>query len=280
MLLKPFALLFSAVFGPRSVSTSDGKRVSNATVLTLFVVCILLPAFLIFALARARSEARKTSCQSNIGQIGNVFREFTADQSYFPELAAIPGVLMFRNESGGTPHLPPVYPEYLPEPRLLHCPGTDIDLPLGSDPVALINDHSYFYLGYAVMNDGQMQAFAEAYKQRLATGLPFDSDLDVAPGQGTGGGSKILRLRLEVEGNTSAGVVDDTGHLSRNIQSQIPILWDRNAHPPQLEGIASFFRMRSGITVLYLDGHREYKHFGEWPATVETMRILEELDSL
>ena len=55
-----------------------------------------------------------------------------------------------------------VFPRYLADPRALVCPEDgdaaaliDTDAPIAAE--VLIDDHSYFYLGYAVTNDAEMR---------------------------------------------------------------------------------------------------------------------------
>ena len=47
----------------------------------------------------------------------------------------------------------------------------------------MVDDHSYLYLGYMILSDADVKAFADAYRQRLADGLPFDEDLRTSDGE-------------------------------------------------------------------------------------------------
>ena len=166
-----------------------------------------------------------------------------------------------------------IYPEYLTDATILMCPS-DMDWGLleqepGEDGwQRLLDDHSYFYLGYAVMSDAEMEAFAAAYGARVAAGLRFDEDLEVDAGTGTAGGGVLYRLR---EGIARVAASDPQSLLDAAVaKSQIPVLIERtdNHLPP-------------GGNVLFMDGHVEFSRYpGKWPMTEETVEILEALDAL
>lgn len=243
----------------------------------LFFVLIaaagIMAAILLPSLSRAREAARRASCQNNLKQVGIVFKMFANESrgELYPELSPEPGRLMFANESSGGEH--PVYPEYLTDATILMCPS-DMDWGLleqepGEDGwQRLLDDHSYFYLGYAVMSDAEMAAFAEAYGARVAAGLRFDEDLEVDAGTGTAGGGVLYRLR---EGIARVAASDPQSLLDAAVaKSQIPVLIERtdNHLPP-------------GGNVLFMDGHVEFIRYpGKWPMTEETVEILEALDAL
>ncbi len=226
---------------------------------------ILLPA-----LSRARESARRSSCPNNLKQMGLVFKMFANESpgGVYPALSSEPGRLMCANE---TPLLPnPVYPEYLTDPHVLLCPS-DPDAPHDEalqGPEEILDDRSYFYLGYSITNDDEMEAFAEAYKRALEEGRGFDEDLPAPPGRGSGGGDTFLRLREGVERFVMTDVNNPAA--ASQIQSCIPVLMDRlGNHVP------------GGANVLYLDGHVDFIRYpGAWPMTEKTVRILEELDGL
>jgi len=246
-----------------------GLVLGYANILVMMLALMTLPIMLP-ALARAREAARRASCANNMKQVGLVFKMFASEHGgEFPELSSEPGRLMFANEGSDAEY--PVFPEYLTDLSILFCPSDVGDVHLledSTDPDRLIDDQSYFYLGYVVMNDVEVQAFAEAYRERISRGLKFDQDLDVPEGTGTGGGNRILRL---IEGVERSGVTDTTNAAaSAMVQSSMPILIERpENHIP------------GGGNVLFMDGHVEFvKYPGQWPMTETTIRTLESLDTL
>jgi prepilin-type processing-associated H-X9-DG protein len=127
-----------------------------------------------------------------------------------------------------------------------------------------MNDHSYFYLGYAVTTDAEVEAFASAYEDHVSQGYMFDGDLDAPGGTGTGGGDKIYRLREGIE----RSVRGEAG--ARIVQAAIPVLIERPEH-----------HLPGGGNVLYMDGHVEFLRYpGKWPMTERTIGMLESLDGL
>ncbi len=247
--------------------------VVGAVAILMIMVMGILAAILLPALARAREAARRASCANNLKQMGLVYKMFANEnrQELYPELSDEAGRLMFSLY--GAAGAQSVYPVYFYDLQLLLCPS-DSDHELGeepgavSDPELLIDDHSYFYLGYVVTNDRELAAFAEAYKTHVAGGKEFLDDLPVPEGTGTAGGDAILRIREGVE-RFMIGDPGDLGGMAR-AQSDIPIMIERpENHVP------------GGGNVLYLDGHVEFVHYpGEWPMTEETIAILESLDAL
>lgn len=200
-----------------------------------------------FLFSGPRSSAQRASCQNNLKQWGLVFKMYANESKdeMFPELSSDPGMLMFSNQGG-------VYPNYCTDLSILSCPVAFRG--------AVMDDHSYFYLGYVVTNDEEMAAFVEAYKQRMDEGLAFDEDLPVPPGKVPG--DTLYRLREGVERDVSrpAG-----GRLS---QSTIPVMIERTGH-----------HVPEGANVLYMDGHVEYLPYpGKWPMTEETITLLESMD--
>lgn len=237
----------------------------NIVVVFLLFVSLLsaLPAMTLPALSEGRGAARRASCQNNLKQMGIVFKMFSMEsrEKLYPELSSEAGRLMFANK--GTNLKYPVFPEYLVDMAVLICPS-DRDRGLAAKPGAnsdltLMDDHSYFYLGYMVASDEEVKAFADVYKTRVAEGLAFDEDLTVPEGMGNAGGDTIYRVR--------EGIERELGH---GTQSSFPVLIERpENHVPK------------GGNVLYMDGHVDFlKYPGPWPMTETTIGILESLDRM
>jgi len=257
----------------RNATGGSGMAIAGLVLgyLNLVIFIFILPIFaaiMLPAMARAREAARRASCQNNMKQVGLVCKMFANENDgRFPELSPEAGRLMFINQ--GTRQEHPLFPEYLPDMSPLVCPS-DIDAGILkdnsalSDPSLLMDDHSYFYLGYVVRNDAEVEAFADAYEQHVSSGNTFDRDLDAPAGTGTGGSDKIYRLREDIERSVRGDA--DTGL----VQAAIPVLIERPEH-----------HLPGGGNVLYMDGHVEFLRYpSKWPMTERTIGILESLDGL
>jgi prepilin-type processing-associated H-X9-DG protein len=196
----------------------------------------VLAAIMLPALARSREAARRASCQNNLKQMGLVFRMYSSESEneVFPPLSIAYGEFC--------PTMDLVYPEYLSRGDVLVCPS-DTAVSDTADP-AVIGDESYFYLGYAVTNEAEAQAFIDAYRQQKQSGGSFDADLAVAAGSGTGGANLIVRLREGIDRDLPIRKDD------------IPIMFDRSLD----------HHLPGGINVLYMDGHVTFLREGQFPA--------------
>jgi len=228
---------------------------------TLLFFVVILPLLLTPVLNSHRENVRLDWCARNLVNIKRFALDLYVNEAgagYYPPLSSEPGRLMMDAIS--------IYPAYLSASNDFVCPGDtryqDLDHP--EDLSVRIDDHSYFYLGYAVTNDEEVLAFAEAHRARMAEGLPFDDDLEVAPGTGSGGGDSLIRLHK-----------DNAQHLAERHesidavqwQSRIPILIEHPGnHTPE------------GGHVLYMDGSVEFIPYpGKWPMTTTTMNLLRTL---
>ncbi|MEK7795588.1 MAG: hypothetical protein AAB353_13715 [Candidatus Hydrogenedentota bacterium] len=127
----------------------------------------------------------------------------------------------------------------------------------------LIDDHSFWYLGYAIENEVQGRAFADAYKKRIAAGETFETDLQVPAGEGNGGGDTIFRLRRNLE----EFLAERIGASEISV-TDIPVVIQRP-------------RKRSRGFVSFYPGYAEEIAFpGKFPMTEEFIGILEELDAM
>ena len=122
------------------------------------------------------------------------------------------------------------------------------------------DDRDYVYLGYVVKSDKDVEAFARAYRRRLAEGGDFQKDLQISEEHKT-----ILRIREGVERFYITDINDPNAR--GRAQSEIPTLieWP-DKH--EVDG-------QQGGNVLYMDGHIEFVPYpGKWPMTEKTVSIL------
>jgi prepilin-type processing-associated H-X9-DG protein len=210
-------------------------------------------------------------CEHYLKQMGIVFRMYAQDTGgeVLPRLSPVPGRLMMLPDA--------VYPEIISDTNMFTCPGDDF-VGAGWEPPPpdpkWIDDQSYFYLGYLVTNDEEMRAFADAYRQRVSGGLPFDEDLPAPAGQGSEGGDSLLMLRIRMRDRSRDDLLDPEERKKveaadlREAKTVVMIERLGNHETP-------------GGRVLFLDGHVEFMAYpGEWPMTQTTMAILNELDAL
>ncbi len=83
--------------------------------LVVIAIIAILAGMLLPALARAREEARKTECVSNLKQIGLAFQVYSTHGEFFP-----------WRSPGASPldSLALLYPEQLPAANIFKCPST------------------------------------------------------------------------------------------------------------------------------------------------------------
>jgi prepilin-type processing-associated H-X9-DG protein len=272
------------------------KSIRRGIRVGIALCCISIVLIIVFAyLAPLKNVGQRVNCFSNLKVLG-LSMAFYAEghpERMRPQLSSTKGRLMFMNDVLDGQSL---YPHYFGDPRILICPAdfanalssTDLSARFteGSfdsekfNPEDFFEHSSYCYLGYQISNDEEMRAFAEAYKQRIKQGLPFDTDLEVPPGTGTDGGDKILRLRQRPKIDfETCSEEEKQAHWKRGAETAV--LWDRcSLAPDQNEPL--FCHQPNGINVLFLDGHSEFIRYGEgrWPATEETLRLFWELQNL
>ena len=149
-------------------------------------ICALIVAHftatLLTGCGGALGTDKKNECLGNLTQIGAALATFAPKNKWrYPELNPESGRLMFINAGSYTDDL--VFTSDGPPPEALVCPGDGDKAALkkhvsSANIDVLLDDNSYFYIGYLVMNEEEMASFADAYKARAAKGLRFDIDLD------------------------------------------------------------------------------------------------------
>ncbi len=132
-----------------------------------------------------------------------------------------------------------------------------------SENKALIDDHSWWYLGYQVTNEEEAFLFVKAYVDQAFSNNYIESSLE------TGNGNEGLGpLRLPL---SRLAEIADAGHIEDETLARIPVFIERPGH----------YKGYSGGWVHYLDGHREYIDYpGRFPMTSQVIGMLRLLDDL
>ncbi|MCX5772338.1 MAG: hypothetical protein NTZ09_18980 [Candidatus Hydrogenedentes bacterium] len=260
-------ILVHLVAGFRRVRKTGGviwRPVLGAMLGYFNVALIALLAFSLYS--KGRHNWDMAVCSNNLKQIGYVLREYANESkgAFYPPLSSQPGVLMFSPE--GIPHQDMIAPR-------LTCPLIRYAQQPTTGPASPFDDQSYFYLGYAVRDDDDVQAFAQAYRKQIAKGGTFEGDLVVENSEGT----RVLhRLSERVwEALRTEGTVP-TNEMSALTLSKIPVLIERDLGHINADNEEGPNRIR-GAWVLYFGDDIRFVQSGTWPITEKTQRILAEL---
>jgi prepilin-type processing-associated H-X9-DG protein len=187
---------------------------------------------------------RRAMCQDNEKWLGLAFQRYAREhRGDWPALSRESGLLKIDWKT--------LEARYLCFRSILVCSS---DEHVNSEAVMAGTDPgSYYYLGYVIRDQIEMEAFAEAYRARVANEGTFDEDLPVPAEHG---GGFIHRLSEAFRGFPDVDV------------STIPVLFERAPnHTPE------------GMNVLYMDGSVKYLRMGEsFPATQAALDLLKGLE--
>ena len=247
-----------------------------------YLTVVLITLMALSAYNKGRHNQDMAVCQGNLREMQTVFREYREENpGMFPPLSSQPGVLMFSAEA--------IAPKDNTDPLPLTCPTIRYarkptkGREASDKPAPPYDDQSYFYLGYAVLNDDDVEAFAQAYRKQISEGGTFDADLVVENGEGT----RVLHRLSDGVFQVLATTQDRLSPpplMGRQVVAyqtvglaptdDVPILIERDlGHvytdwgPPRL----------CGAHVLYAYSGVHFIERGTWPMTEKTQRILAEL---
>jgi hypothetical protein len=197
-----------------------------------------------------RDDVDLTACGKNLRHLSEVLWKYEGD--FYPPLSPQPGVLMFS---------PKAIPSEESIGISLTCPTMRKAKQPTTGPASPFDDQSYFYLGYAVQSDDDVEAFAQAYRKQVAAGGAFEGDLTVEKAEET----KVLhRLRRDASVNPEA-------------QGKTPVFIERGCGHVRIETVdGRKVRVRGG-RVVHMNGANNFVPQGTWPMTERTQRLLAEI---
>jgi hypothetical protein len=258
-------------------SAKPKRRRIWKTLGTLLVILLALMASIYYVSIEAiRHVFSLMDIDNGIGFYPRMYGQ--THDGFYPPLSSEPGRLIYESESISKDDL--LYglntAFYWGEPGRRE----DLDPSMSEEEFRraareLLNDQSYYYLGYFVTNEIEGRAFIEAYKQVIARGGSFEDDLPVPQGQGNFGSDRLYRLRNEEALIRDIKLTQDEARKFRD--SAILLL--QNPHkrakaffpPPWRDRAAIYFAGYFGDTC---------RIPGPFPCTEEFLSALEELDRM
>lgn len=192
-------------------------------------------------------------------RLGQALRMFALESPghNFPALNVRAGELSMD------PHA--IVPEYIHDASLFVSPAHPEAERLKEralrEPLSVVDDRSYWYLGYLLPDEDTGLVFLEAFKGAVKAGQQLEDDIEI------GGFGTVYRLRDGVE-RTAVTDINNSG-AAREMRARIPIMIER----PGLQD--------GGSNVLFLDGHVEFVPYpGRFPMTEDFIAALLTLDTL
>ena len=282
LFISPVAIITGhmAIARARRAPSFRGERWCARIGVSIGYLNIIVPITLV-ALAyftKGRPNQDMVVCENNLRRLEVALREYAHEnRRMFPPLSSEPGVLMFSPEAIPPNHFLGEIPFTCPTIRYAKKSARN---QVSDNLESAYDDQSYFYLGYAVLDDDDVEAFAKAYRKRIAEVGTFDDDIVVEESNGTRVFHRLSEYVEEVwraTGDPNA-ISQYEGREERTnwdavVTADVPILIERDmghvytdwdGHPR----VAHVIYLHSGLQMV---------ETGTWPMTEKTQRILAEL---
>ncbi len=269
------AFVFGGAALARGMRAPQGGRILWRPLIGALLGCLNVALVVHVSLGsfhKGRDCADLAACGDNLKLIGRALQEYAfAHGGKFPPLSPKGGVLMFTPDSA---------PPSIDLGAHLTCPTVRNAKKSTLGQASPFDDQSYFYLGYALRSDDAVEAFAKAYRRRIAEGGTFDEDLVVEDGEGkhvlhrlSEGVKEVLSAEHD---RLSASPYEGRGpeyQVTTVVCDDVPLIIERDlGHvDPDSDGAPR------GALVLYQNVGIQYVARGTWPVTEKTQRILAEL---
>jgi prepilin-type N-terminal cleavage/methylation domain-containing protein/prepilin-type processing-associated H-X9-DG protein len=207
---------------------SGRKGFTLIELLVVIAIIAILAAILFPVFARARENARRASCQSNLKQIGLGVMQYTQD---YDEGVPCPKLADDVSTDYGRRWRAPLFP-YVKSAQLFMCPSNTRNTVTAEAANAALNSPE-FKLSYAV-NYNFLQAGTITQIQSVATKIMVTEDKDgyslMAPHHANGGTSSTIAGRIWSGHLSTMNVLYTDGHVKavRPMRTASPVnQWGR-----------------------------------------------------
>ncbi len=231
----------------------------------LVVVVLVLVLFRV-ALAKGREREALLKGGGDNLYVSLIWWQYALEHDgILPALDRTPGRLTF-DRTGTHPayRIGGEYGKDIDDPNVALLMGTLNKRP-GYTLEPRVDDSRQFYLGYAMTNEAEGQAFVTAYQRALREGTTFTADLPVPEGQGTFRGDVLYRLNFDLP--TRLAPLAQADGIPALSPGHFPVMIERPGHYPV-----------SGGWVVYLNRQMRFLPYpGPWPMTESFIGALTDL---
>ena len=259
---------------PKTTLSPQARRAASAfTLIELLVVIAIiaiLAAILFPVFARARENARRSSCQSNLKQISLGLIQYTQDYD-----ERYPGSISNLLAQGGPYGWADAILPYTKSEQILQCPSEEHRQSLSPDPVATatqVGYTDYMYNGALSWNGVVTPLSNISYLTGINQAALLNSSLTVMVIEGPGGNARAAGSRSNSCGNADGAAANQPNF---NLCNTGPS--SRMAKIGGMGGVGEHFRHLGGSNVAFADGHVKWyitdNYTAANPAVIGTRKI-------